>query len=95
MDKLFKAEFVRSVDYSTWLSNVVLIKKVNEQWQVYVDFIYLNRACPKYCFPLPQIDELVDDIIGYRLLSFMDIYSSYSQIKMHQLNQEHTSFIID
>lgn len=39
-----------------WLSNVVLVKKANKQWLVYVDFTYLNEAYPKDYFPLPRID---------------------------------------
>lgn len=50
---------------------------------------------PLHCFPLPRIDQLVDAIIGHLLLSFIDANSVYNQIKMHQPNQEHTSFIID
>lgn len=31
VDKLLKADFIRGVDYPTWLSNVVLIKKASRQ----------------------------------------------------------------
>ena len=37
-----------------------------------VDFKDLNKASPKYDFPLPHIDILVDNITGHALLSFMD-----------------------
>lgn len=39
-----------------------------------MDFIDLNKACPKKCFPQPRIDQLVDVITGYQLLSFMGAY---------------------
>lgn len=91
--KLFKAKFIRSMDYLILLSNVVLVKKANEQWQVYVDFMDLDKAYPKDCFLLPRNDQLVDVTITHQLLSFMDTYLGYNQIKMHQLNQEHTLFI--
>ena len=38
---------------------------------------------------------MVDAIAGYELLSFMDAYSGYNQIPMYELDEEHTSFIID
>lgn len=60
-----------------------------------VDFTNLNKACPKDNFPLPQIDQLVDAIAGHELLTFMDAYSGYNQIKMHPTDQEHTSFITE
>lgn len=75
------------------MSNVVLVKKANGQWQVCVDFTDLNKAYSKDCFPLPRIDQLVDSTAGHQLLSFMDTYSGYNQIKMYPPNQEHTSFI--
>jgi hypothetical protein len=45
-----------------------------------VDYTDLNRACPKDKYPLPNIDKLVDNSSGYKLLSFMDAYSRYNQI---------------
>ena len=58
-----------------------------------VDFTDLNKACPKDSYPLPRIDQVVDSIVGHKLLSFMDAFSGYNQIKMDEANQEKTSFI--
>ena len=52
----------------------------------------LNKACPKDCYPLPRIDLLVDATAGHSLLSFMDAYSRYNQIRMHLGDEEKTSF---
>jgi len=49
-----------------------------------VDFTVLNKACPKDSYPLPCIDHLVDSIAGHQLLSFMDTFSRYNQIKMDE-----------
>ena len=37
----------------------------------------------------------MDATVGHELLSFMDTYSGYNQIRMHQLDQEHTTFLTD
>ena len=58
-----------------------------------VNFTDLNKACPKNGFPLPQIDQLVDSIAGHKLLTFMDAFSGYNQIKMDEEDQEKTAFI--
>ena len=58
-----------------------------------VNFTDLNKACPKNGFPLPQIDQLVDSIAGHKLLTFMDAFSGYNQIKMDEEDQEKTTFI--
>ena len=68
--------------YLEWLANVVLVKKANGKWRMCVDFTDLNKAYPKYNFPLPRIDQLVDSTAGHKLLTFMDTFLGYNQIKM-------------
>ena len=58
-----------------------------------MNFTDLNKACPKDSYPLPRINQLVDSTAGYRLLSFMDAFSEYNQIKMENADQKKTSFI--
>ena len=91
--KLLEADFIRNVYYPDWLANVVMVKKANGKWQMCVDFTDLNRACPKDSFPLPRIDTLVDSTARHELLSFMDAFLSYNQIKMNEDDQERTSFL--
>ena len=54
---------------------------------------HINRACLKDSFPLPQIDLIVDATAGHELLSFMDTFSGYNQIRMDPNDQEKTSFV--
>ena len=82
--KLITAEFIREVYYPDWLANVVMVKKANGKWRMCVDFTDLNKACPKDSYPLPHIDQLVDSIAGHQLLSFMDTFLGYNQIKMDE-----------
>jgi hypothetical protein len=42
-----------------------------------IDFIDLNKACPKDKFPLPRIDSLVDEAASSKLMSLVDCYSGY------------------
>jgi hypothetical protein len=58
-----------------------------------VDYIDLNKHCPKDPFGLPRIDEVVDSTASYELLSFLDCYSSYHQISLRVEDQIKTSFI--
>ena len=84
MEKLLEAGFIREVFYPEWLANVVMVKKNNDKRRMCVDFIDLNKACPKDSFPLPRIDQLVDSTVGHKLLSFMDALSGYNQIMMDE-----------
>ena len=85
--KLLTVGFIREVYYPEWLANVVLVKKANEKWRMCVDFTDLNKACPKDSFPLPRIDQLVNSTAGHKLLTFMDTFSRYNQIKMAKEDQ--------
>ena len=56
-------------------------------------FPNLNKASPKDNFSLPHINVLVNNTVGHALLSFMDGFSRYNQIKMALEDMEKTSFI--
>jgi len=86
---------IRDIQYPEWLANVVLIKKVNGKWRMRADFIDLNKACPKNSYPLPNIDTLVDSASGCKLLSFLDAFFGYNQIRMHPKDECKTKFMTE
>lgn len=75
VDKFLQAGFIRKIMYPKWLENVVMVKKRNRKWRMCVNFINLNKACPKNCFPLSRIKQLVDKASGHQLLNFVDVFS--------------------
>jgi len=91
--KLLSAGHIREIQYPEWLVNVVLVKKANGKWRMCVDFTDLNKACPKDSYPLPSIDTLVDSASGCEMLSFLDAFSGYNQIKMHLRDKGKTTFM--
>ncbi|RDX74302.1 Retrovirus-related Pol polyprotein from transposon 17.6, partial [Mucuna pruriens] len=72
-----------------------MVRKDSGKWRMCIDYTDLNKACPKDQYPLPNIDRLVDGVSGFALLSFMDAYSGYNQIRMHLEDKEKTIFITD
>ena len=54
--KVKQAGAIKEVFYPEWLANTVVVKKKSGKWRVCVDFIDLNKVCPKDLFPLPRID---------------------------------------
>ena len=93
VQKLTTAKFIREVYYPNWLANMVMVKKANGKWRICDDFTNLNKAYPKDSYPLPHIDQMVDSTASHKLLSFMDAFSGYNQIRMDEMDQEKTSFI--
>ena len=82
--KLQDVEFIREVYYLDWLANVVMVKKANEKWKMCVEFTDLNKVCLRDSYPLPRVDILVDSTVRHQLLSFMDAFSGYNQIKLDE-----------
>jgi hypothetical protein len=93
VEKLLQAGAIREIQYPTWLSNTVVVKKKNGKWRVCVDFTNLNQACPKDPFPLPKIDQLVDATAGHDRMSFLDAFQGYHQIALSAEDREKTAFI--
>ena len=93
VEKLLKSDIICEIKYPDWLANVVLVKKPNGRWRMCVDYTDLNSACPKDSYPLPSIDQLIDATSGHVMLSFMDVFSGYNQIKMNPGDIPKTAFI--
>jgi len=93
--KLLDVGHLKEIQYPEWLANVVLVKKANRKWRMCLDFTDPNKACPKDSYPLPSIDSLVDKASGCRLLSFLDAFSGYNQIRMHLKDESKTTFMAE
>jgi hypothetical protein len=91
--RLLDADFIKEVHQLDCFTNPVLVPKKNKDWMMCVGYTDLNKACKKYPFGLPQIDQVVDSIAGSRLLSFLDCYSGYHQIPLKEEDQIKTSFM--
>ena len=93
--KQLKVGFIKFVHQSEWIANVVHVPKKEGKVRMCVDFRDLNKACPKDDFPLPQIDVLVDNTARRALMSFMDGFLGYNQIKMAPKDMTKTTFTIE
>jgi hypothetical protein len=90
--RLLDASFIKEVYHPDWLANPVLIHKKNKEWRLCVDYTDLHKACKKYPFGFPQIDQVVDSTTGCNILSFLGCYSGYHQILLKVEDQIKTSF---
>ena len=72
--KLKQTGAIKKVFYPEWLANTVVVQKKSGKWRVCVDFMNLNKACPKDPFPMPKIDQLVDATVGHPRMSFLDAF---------------------
>ena len=89
---MLQAGFIQEAQYTTWLANVVLVKKENGKWRMCSDYTDLNKACPNDSYPLLSIDRLVDGASGQAMMSFLDAYSGYNHIQMYKSDIPKTTF---
>jgi len=68
-------------------------KEVDGTRRMCIDFIDLNKVCPKDSYPLLKIDKAVDANAGDTLLSFIDAFFGYHQIPLNSDDQEKMAFI--
>ena len=68
------------------------VPKKDGKVRMCVDFRDLNKACPKDDFPLPHINVPVDNMTGSVLMSFMNGFLGYNQIKMAPKDMNKNTF---
>jgi hypothetical protein len=91
--KLLHASFIEEVHHPVWLANPVIVPKANRKLRMCIDYTSLNKACPKDSYPLPRIDQIMDSTSGCNLLSFLDAYSGFHQIRVSREDRKHTAFV--
>ena len=77
---------------SPYASSVVLVKKNDGTLRMCIDFRALNKKAIKNRYPIPRIDELMDELFGAKYFSKIDLILIYHQIRMKEEDVQTTAF---
>jgi len=73
---LLEKQFIRP-SVSPWGAPVLLVKKKGGSMRSCVDYRQLNKVTIKNRYPLPRIDDLMDQLVGAEVFSKIDLRSGY------------------
>ncbi|GAU44151.1 hypothetical protein TSUD_399730, partial [Trifolium subterraneum] len=91
LEELLEKKFIRP-SVSPWGAPVLLVKKKEGSMRLCIDYRQLNKVTIKNKYPLPRIDDLMDQLVGACVFSKIDLRSGYHLIRVKTEDIPKTAF---
>jgi hypothetical protein len=80
LKKMLDAKIIVPLRYLEWVANLVLVIKKSVKIRLCVEFKNLNRCSLKENYPFPNMDHIIQKVVGAQRISMLDGYFGYNQI---------------
>ena len=91
IEELLEKGFIRP-SVSPWGAPVLFVKKKDGSMRLCIDYRQLNKVTIKNKYPLPRIDDLLDQLVGASVFSKIDLRSGYHQLRVRVEDVPKTAF---
>ena len=91
IEELLEKGFIRP-SVSPWGAPVLFVKKKDGSLRLCIDYHQLNKVTIKNKYPLPRIDDLLDQLVGASVFSKIDLRSGYHQLRVRVEDVPKTAF---
>ena len=78
---------------SPWASPCIIVPKPDGSSRLCVDYRHLNQVTISDCYPLPRIDDLIDEVGRAHYITKIDLLKGYHQIALTLESREITAFV--
>ena len=91
LQELINKGFVRP-SHSSWGAPILFVRKKDRSLRLWIDYWGLNQVTIKNKYPLPRIDDLLDQLVEAAVFSKIDLRSGYHQLKIKKEDVPKTVF---
>jgi hypothetical protein len=92
LQKMVDVGIITPIRYSSWISNLVVVRKKTSDIRLCVDFRNLNQLSLKDNYPLPNMEHLLQRVTGEEMMYMLDGFLGYNQVLLKREDQLKTSF---
>ncbi|XP_037942537.1 uncharacterized protein LOC119675411 [Teleopsis dalmanni] len=87
----FRECFATAPSESSYASPMLLVKKKNGEHRLCVDYRRINQFTRKECYPMPNIEESLQEATKYRIHISLDLNCGYYQIPIERNSRKYTA----